>query len=468
MAQSGFTPISLYFSATGAAVPTAGNLVAGELALNTNDGKLYYKNSSGVVTLLAGATSGPAGGSNTQVQYNNSGVLAGITGATTNGTALTLVAPNLGSPSSVGTMPAFTLGGTVSGGGNQINNVIIGTTTPLAGSFTGLSATSVNVGGTGSDALVRVVASGSQANMQLWSQFNVATNRNWAIISSNIAYGDLSFQQSNAQNGDPVAAGTTIMRLTSAGLAVTGTLSASPSGADNPIKVGATGTYGMITLNNVLGTDTGAGMFGGATADSGALYVAAPTKVYSRIGAVNITTATSTGLAVTGTLSATTGAAVGGATAGAGGLAFPATAVAVADANTLDDYEEGTWTPAFNGSTTNPTTTSGTPVGAYIKVGKLVWVSIEMAGVGYTGGSGNLLIAGLPFAASTTNGELASFYETTNAFPVGKTGLWGYTGNNTTNLNLVYAGGTAGTSQVLVSTASSWNMYTTLCYSATA
>jgi hypothetical protein len=38
-------------------------------------------------------------------------------------------------------MPAFTLGGTVSGGGNQINNVVIGTTTPLAGSFTTLSAT---------------------------------------------------------------------------------------------------------------------------------------------------------------------------------------------------------------------------------------------------------------------------------------------------------------------------------------
>jgi len=101
MSASGFTPISLYYSSTASAVPTAGNLVAGELALNTNDGKLYYKNSSGVVTLLAGATSGPAGGSTTQVQYNNAGVLAGITGATTNGTAMTLVAPVLGTPASV-------------------------------------------------------------------------------------------------------------------------------------------------------------------------------------------------------------------------------------------------------------------------------------------------------------------------------------------------------------------------------
>tara|TARA_R110000822_G_scaffold266888_1_gene390592 strand:+ start:3408 stop:4016 length:609 start_codon:yes stop_codon:yes gene_type:complete len=56
MAQSGFTPISLYYSTTAATLPIAANLVAGELAINTADGKLYYKNSSGVVTLLASAT----------------------------------------------------------------------------------------------------------------------------------------------------------------------------------------------------------------------------------------------------------------------------------------------------------------------------------------------------------------------------------------------------------------------------
>ena len=56
MAQSGYTPISLYYSPTPSAVPLAANLTNGELALNTNDGKLYYKNSSGVVTLLATST----------------------------------------------------------------------------------------------------------------------------------------------------------------------------------------------------------------------------------------------------------------------------------------------------------------------------------------------------------------------------------------------------------------------------
>ena len=53
MAATNFTPISLYFSTTAAATPSAGNLVAGELALNTLDEKLYFKNSAGTVKLLA-------------------------------------------------------------------------------------------------------------------------------------------------------------------------------------------------------------------------------------------------------------------------------------------------------------------------------------------------------------------------------------------------------------------------------
>ena len=46
------------------------------------------------------ASGGTPGGSTTQVQYNNAGAFGGITGATTDGTALTLVAPALGTPAS--------------------------------------------------------------------------------------------------------------------------------------------------------------------------------------------------------------------------------------------------------------------------------------------------------------------------------------------------------------------------------
>ena len=87
MAQTGFTPISLYYTTTAAAVPTAGNLVAGELAINTQDGKLFYKDAAGVVQVIAGkGGAGVAGGSNTQVQYNSSGSLAGSSNFVFDGT----------------------------------------------------------------------------------------------------------------------------------------------------------------------------------------------------------------------------------------------------------------------------------------------------------------------------------------------------------------------------------------------
>ena len=56
MAQAGYTPISLYYSSTPSAAPTAGNLVNGELAINIADGKLYYKDAGGVVQSISGAS----------------------------------------------------------------------------------------------------------------------------------------------------------------------------------------------------------------------------------------------------------------------------------------------------------------------------------------------------------------------------------------------------------------------------
>lgn len=53
MAASGFTPIQLYRTATASAVPSAGNLADGELAINTADGKLFYKDNLGAVQTIA-------------------------------------------------------------------------------------------------------------------------------------------------------------------------------------------------------------------------------------------------------------------------------------------------------------------------------------------------------------------------------------------------------------------------------
>jgi hypothetical protein len=91
MAQAGYTPISLYYSTTAAAAPTAGNLVPGELAINITDGKLYYEDNAGVVQVIAtkATATGPAG-SNTQVQFNNSGSFGASSNFTWSGTTLAL------------------------------------------------------------------------------------------------------------------------------------------------------------------------------------------------------------------------------------------------------------------------------------------------------------------------------------------------------------------------------------------
>jgi hypothetical protein len=83
MAQSGYTPISLYYSTTASAVPVNTNLANGELAINITDGKLYFKNNSGVVTLLASSTD--VGGVSTF-----SGGSTGLTPATATTGAITL------------------------------------------------------------------------------------------------------------------------------------------------------------------------------------------------------------------------------------------------------------------------------------------------------------------------------------------------------------------------------------------
>lgn len=53
MAQSGYTPIQLYYSTTASAAPVAGNLANGELAINITDGKLYYKDNLGAIQIIA-------------------------------------------------------------------------------------------------------------------------------------------------------------------------------------------------------------------------------------------------------------------------------------------------------------------------------------------------------------------------------------------------------------------------------
>ena len=79
------------------------------------------------------------------------------------------------------------------------------------------------------------------------------------------------------------------------------------------------------------------------------------------------------------------------------GVTFPATQVASSDANTLDDYEEGTWTGTLAGGTTNPTIPV-TATGQYTKIGNQVFARILFSNIITTGASGAITVTGLPFA----------------------------------------------------------------------
>jgi len=123
-------------------------------------------------------------------------------------------------------------------------------------------------------------------------------------------------------------------------------------------------------------------------------------------------------------LSATTKAVIlaGGSTSANGtGITFPATQSASSDANTLDDYEEGVWTPAM----TNLTINSGTPTfsGTYTKIGRLVFVYWAIGGTrNITVTANSTYINNMPFASSINSfggwgktSTLDVFYGTINS-----------------------------------------------------
>ena len=89
------------------------------------------------------------------------------------------------------------------------------------------------------------------------------------------------------------------------------------------------------------------------------------------------------------------------------GITFPETQVASADPNTLDDYEEGTFTPTIVGTGTPGTGTYTNQVGRYTKIGNRVYFQVNIGWSAHTGTT-NMVIGALPFtSANVTNANTA-------------------------------------------------------------
>lgn len=117
-----------------------------------------------------------------------------------------------------------------------------------------------------------------------------------------------------------------------------------------------------------------------------------------------------------------------------GGITFNGDTAA---ANALDDYEEGTWTPTINGTTTNPTVGYSNQYGRYTKIGNIVTVQIKIDTSSISGGSGNIVIANLPFTSpSDANYRSAGITSFTRSITNGGGAITLNLGQNDTRVGL--------------------------------
>lgn len=95
---------------------------------------------------------------------------------------------------------------------------------------------------------------------------------------------------------------------------------------------------------------------------------------------------------------------VAGNSDGVTGITFAATQSASADANTLDDYEEGTWTPVYQGTGGSIGSTAySAQNGYYIKVGSIVTVGMRVILTNKGSWTGVAYFSGLPFASQNNS-----------------------------------------------------------------
>jgi len=145
--------------------------------------------------------------------------------------------------------------------------------------------------------------------------------------------------------------------------------------------------YRLCMIDAKRGSDNNSGYFDFSTSNAGT------TAVRARI--------TQSGNLLVGTTTETSSA---GVLQVSNGITFPATQSASSDANTLDDYEEGTWTPSATPEGGSLTTYSSS--GRYTKVGRQVFLNGQVLLTTVGTSSGTLGVSNLPFSIDTSTVQM--------------------------------------------------------------
>jgi hypothetical protein len=294
MAQALFTPIQLYYSTSTGTVPIAANLAQGELAINSFDGKLFYKNSSNIVTVLAsitGTTSITTLGTVTTGTWNAS-VIQPTYGGTGANTLTGYVYGNGTSPMTASaTIPTTSLSGTISNA--QLANSTItvnGNTVSLGGSTTitainpnaltigtGLSGTSYNGSAAVTIAIDSTVATLTGAQVLTNKSISGATNTltsvpNSALTNSSVTVNGVSIAL--GASGTVTAAAGTLTGTTLNATVVTSSLTSVGTLTSGAIGTGFTAIPNSALANSsttINGVVISLGASGTVTAAAGTL-----------------------------------------------------------------------------------------------------------------------------------------------------------------------------------------------------
>ena len=186
--------------------------------------------------------------------------------------------------------------------------------------------------------------------------------------------------------------------LNSTGVASNGALILQSNGTTSAVTIDTSQRAAFVAGTAALPAITTTG-----DTNTGIFFPAADTIAFSEGGAEAMRIDTS-GNVLVGVTSATSG---GGVLQVSNGITFPATQSASANVNTLDDYEEGTWTPTFSFSTNGDlSVTYTTQVGSYTKIGNTVRLAFNIvtSAFTHTTASGNAQIGTLPFSGANVTG----------------------------------------------------------------